>query len=252
MKIFSVYGYTGSGKTTTIENIIKELKKRRYTVGSVKEIHYEDFAIDTIGSNTNRHRLAGAELVTARGYHETDILFQEKLSIERILKFYDHDYVVLEGVTDYNLPKILTAKDVKEIDERIDNSVFAISGRIANEIDSYRGIPVISSVDKAIELVDLIEDKVFKKLPDFDSRCCSGCGHDCRTLGSKILKGEAKREDCILSENKIRLLIDDKEIDMVPFVQSILRNTIEAVVSELDGYKEGAKIQILIGNEYDN
>jgi molybdopterin-guanine dinucleotide biosynthesis protein B len=30
MRIFSVFGITQSGKTTTIENIIRELKKRRY------------------------------------------------------------------------------------------------------------------------------------------------------------------------------------------------------------------------------
>ncbi len=248
MKIFSVYGYTGSGKTTTIENIIMELKRRRYTVGSVKEIHYEDFAIDTLGSNTDRHRIAGAEIVTARGYRETDILFPEKLSVERVLRFYDQDFVVLEGVTDYNLPKILTAKNIEEIEERIDESVFAISGRIANKIDCYKGIPVINSMDKIIELVGLIEEKVFTKLPDFDSKCCSACGDDCRTFGCKILKGEARREDCILSKSKIMLLIDDREIDMVPFVQNILRNTIEAVVSELDGYRKDAKIQIQIGN----
>lgn len=249
MKAFSVFGFTGSGKTTTIENIIKELKMRRYSVGSVKEIHYEDFAIDTVGSNTYRHRIAGAELVTARGYFETDVLFPEKISVEKILSFYDQEYVALEGVTDYNLPKILTAKSIEEIEERIDESVFAISGRISNEIDSYKGIPVINSLDNLDELVDLVEEKVFRKLPDFDPKCCSACGYDCRTLGIKILKGEAQRSDCILSESKVSLFIDDRKIDMVPFVQNILSNTIQGIVSELEGYKKGSKIRIEIGNE---
>lgn len=251
MKVFSVFGYTGSGKTTTIENIIKELKRRRYTVGSVKEIHFEAFAIDTEGSNTNRHRMAGAELVTARGYFETDVLFPEKLPMDKVLSFYDQDYVVLEGVTDYNLPKILTAKSICEIDEKMDEGVFAISGKIANEIDSYGDIPVINSLDKVEILVDLIEEKVFEKLPDFAPRCCSGCGHDCRTLGVKILRGEASRDDCILSRSKIKLFIDDREIDMVPFVQDILTNVIDGVVKELEGYKKNSKIRIEIGNNYD-
>ena len=88
MKVFSVYGYSLSGKTTTIECLIKELNKRNDTVGTVKDIHYEEFALDTIGSNTDRHREAGAELVTARGLYETDILFKERLPIPDILKFY--------------------------------------------------------------------------------------------------------------------------------------------------------------------
>jgi molybdopterin-guanine dinucleotide biosynthesis protein B len=32
MKVFSVIGLSKSGKTTTIENIIKELRRRNYTV----------------------------------------------------------------------------------------------------------------------------------------------------------------------------------------------------------------------------
>ena len=37
--------------------------------------------------------MAGSQLVTARGMYETDILFQEKLDMDEILKFYNHDYV---------------------------------------------------------------------------------------------------------------------------------------------------------------
>ena len=59
MKVFSVFGITKSGKTTTIENIIAELRKRRYSVGSVKEIHFEIFAIDTEGTNADRHKKDG-------------------------------------------------------------------------------------------------------------------------------------------------------------------------------------------------
>ncbi|MFA7550797.1 MAG: molybdopterin-guanine dinucleotide biosynthesis protein MobB, partial [Sedimentibacter sp.] len=60
MKVFSVIGITKSGKTTTIENIIKELLKRNYTVGSVKEIHFEQFKMDPEGTNTFRHKTAGS------------------------------------------------------------------------------------------------------------------------------------------------------------------------------------------------
>lgn len=160
MKVFSVFGITQSGKTTTIENIIRELKKRRYSVGSVKDIHFEAFAIDREGTNTYRHKMAGSELVTARGCYETDILFPEQLSIEKILGFYEQDYVVLEGVTDCNVPKILTAHSREEIVERLDRSVFAISGRISAQLNEYNGIPVINAMDDITGLVDLIEEKV--------------------------------------------------------------------------------------------
>ncbi len=247
MRVFSVFGVTKSGKTTTIENLIQGLKKRRYSVGSVKEIHFEGFAIDDEGTNTYRHRMAGAELVTARGYKETDILFQRKLSINEILKFYDQDFIILEGVTDCNVPKIITAHNTAEIDERIDGLVFAISGKVAEHLTEYRGIPVINAVDNAEKLLDLIEEKVYEKLPDFPVECCDACGCSCRGLGERILRGEAKRGDCILSDASIKLVIDNKEIDMVPFVQRILYNSVEGVIKELEGYKKGAEVEIRIG-----
>lgn len=246
MKLFSVFGITQSGKTTTIENIIRELRKRRYSVGSVKEIHFEQFAIDQEGTNTYRHKAAGSELVTARGYYETDILFPEQLSVEKILRFYQQDYVVLEGVTDYNVPKIITAHNMKEIAERFDASVFAISGKISTQLKEYEGIPVVNALDDITRLVDLIEEKVYEKLPDFPAECCGICGYDCRELGTRILQGKAKREDCHISEKSIRLIIDDKEIDMVPFVQNILRNAVEGVVKELEGFRSGAEIVIKV------
>lgn len=247
MKVLSVFGITQSGKTTTIENIIRELRKRRYSVGSVKEIHFEQFAMDEEGTNTYRHRMAGSQLVTARGYKETDVLFQRMLSMEEILRFYHHDFVVLEGVTDCNVPKIITAHNTQEVDERIDETVFAISGRIANGLTEYRGIPVINAKEDTGRLVDLIEHKVYERLPDFPPECCSACGYSCRELGIRILRGQAERKDCIISDTNVKLLVDGSEVHMVPFVQKILYNSVRGVVKELEGYKKSASVEIRIG-----
>jgi molybdopterin-guanine dinucleotide biosynthesis protein B len=248
MRVFSVFGITQSGKTTTIENIIRELRRRGYSVGSVKEIHYEKFAIDQEGTNTDRHKRAGSQLVTARGYNETDVLFQHMLPVEDMLRFYDHDFVVLEGVTDTNVPKIITSHATGEVDERLDDTVFALSGKLSNSLTEYRGLPVISSMDDIERLADLIEEKVYERLPDFQPECCSACGTSCRELGIRILKGEAKREDCVIKKGSIRLYIDGKQVDMVPFVQKILYNSVMGVVSELEGYRKGAVIEIKAGD----
>ena len=47
-------------------------------------------------------------------------------------------------------------------------------------------------------------------------------------------------------EKNVSLVIDGKKVDMVPFVNNILANTIIAVVMELDGYEEGSKIEIVL------
>ncbi|MCL2678357.1 MAG: molybdopterin-guanine dinucleotide biosynthesis protein B [Clostridiales bacterium] len=162
MKVFAIFGVTGSGKTTTAENVIRELVSRGYSVGSVKDIHFESFAMDTPGSNTHRHKTAGASLVIARGPHETDVLIPERLPLAQTLKFFHHDFVVVEGCNEEPLPKVLTAKNFAEADERLDGWVFAISGRLANEHRQYQGLPVINAVTEAALLVDLIEEKALE------------------------------------------------------------------------------------------
>lgn len=246
MKVFSVIGISQSGKTTTIENIIRELRRRGYSVGSVKDIHFEKFAMDTEGTNTYRHRQAGSQLVTAWGKYETDILFQERLSLDEILDFYNHDFVVIEGFRGSNIPKIITAHSKEEIVEMMDDLVFAISGRISNELREFEGLPVINTMDSVEKLVDLIEEKVYDRLPDFPVECCGKCGYGCKQLGALIIKGKAKREDCVLINSKVKIQIGGKDILMVPFVQNILSNVILGVVKELKGYEEGKEISVRI------
>ena len=163
MKIFSVYGVSDSGKTTTIEMIIKELILRGYTVGSVKDIHYENFAIDQEGTNTYRHKAAGANPVTARGINETDVLFNSRLSLEEILRFYRQDYVVLEGVREPGIPSVLTVSSPDELN-RLSPDIFAVSGKISAQLNEYKGVPVINvpiinALTDVPNLVDLIEQK---------------------------------------------------------------------------------------------
>lgn len=160
MKIFSIIGVSQSGKTTTIEAVVAELKGRGYSVGSVKDIHFADFALDQEGTNTYRHRVAGAQLVTARGLQETDVMYQKRLSLREILAFYDHDYVVLEGTYDFKGPGIISACAEQEIDDRWRENIFAVTGQISNRLNEYRGLPVINATRQAALLVDHIEKSV--------------------------------------------------------------------------------------------
>ncbi|MPN48018.1 hypothetical protein SDC9_195622 [bioreactor metagenome] len=109
------------------------------------------------GSNTDRHRKAGAGQVTARGLYETDILFKKRLPMPEILKFYDQDFVILEGVTDFGVPKILCASSIEDVMERIHPSVFVLSGVISNKISRFKSLSVINAVTDIERLTDLVE-----------------------------------------------------------------------------------------------
>ena len=161
MKVVTVCGIKASGKTTVCTELIAELKKRGYSVGSLKDIHYEGFHIETEGSNSDKHKKAGACPVIIRGLEETDIMFLRK-NIEDILPFFEQEYVILEGVYEADCPKILTAHSVEELDERFTDKVIAVSGRIADSIKEYKGLPAISPLTDIAALADIIE-----KLPEY-------------------------------------------------------------------------------------
>src|SRR6056297_963065 len=148
--------------------------------------------MDVEGTNTDRHRNHGANPVTARGNNETDIMYARKLTLPEILRHYSQDYVICEGLTDYNLPRIIAGKSIEEIEERWENGVFAVSGKVAEILgDEYKGVPVINVLKEPEKLADLVIKKVFEILPDVDKNCCNQCGYGCRALRDKILKGEA-------------------------------------------------------------
>ena len=247
MKVLSVCGISKSGKTTTVESIIRELTARGYRVGSVKEIHFEAFAIDPDPqSNTRRHRAAGAQLVCARGMNETDLLFEEMLPAAKILEFYekDYDWVVMEGVSDICVPTIVTAHNEDDLAEKWSDMAFCVSGRISSRIEKYRGTPAIDATADIKRLVDLIELKVYDRLPSFPPECCTVCGMDsCDAFARAVLAGRKRRSDCV-ADRGVELLINGRRIDMVPFVQNILRNAAMGVVSELEGYIPGCDIEI--------
>ncbi len=246
-RVLAVTGISGSGKTTTVEAIIRELRKRRYSVGSVKDIHFEDFAMDTVGTNTHRHYQAGAEIVTAAGMYETDVLYKRKLPIREILSHYSQDFVILEGVMDPTIPRIITAHPDCEIDELIDGPVFAIAGRVASSICDHEELPVFDARRQAEDLVDLIESVIGPPLPGVPAECCSACGYSCAELTKRILRGQSTHADCpVVTAPRVRLRIGDEQIPMVPFVQAILENAVRGVARELDGYREGASLSVKI------
>ena len=62
MKVFGFAGWSGSGKTTVIEQIIPLLREHGLRVSLVKHAHHE-FEIDQPGKDSWRHRQAGCSEV---------------------------------------------------------------------------------------------------------------------------------------------------------------------------------------------
>lgn len=248
MKIVNVQGRKKTGKTTTVTNIIEELCRRGYSVGSVKGIHIDDFTMDSENEDTGKHKKAGANPVTARCHGETDIMFRDKMNLRQILKHYDTDWVVIESHVDLNCPNVITGKTAEydgegrdvSLAEQVNDLTVACSGIISNEMSEFRGIPVINSMTEAERLVDLIEERAEMARPmvlpeDFEAeelletnrfRKVSADGNE--TVGS----------DSMLVETSVEIRVNGEKAGIVPCTP---QNITELVIGWLnaEGYING-------------
>lgn|GEM_PF-225233 len=159
VKIFAVYGSTKSGKTTTVVEIVKELRLRGYTVSTIKDVHAQDVVGDTVGKDTWRHWKAGAEVVGLRGPNETLIMIKRPVTLNELIGHFGSDYLVLEGFKSVALPKILCAVDEEHIEKELQSLVFCISGVASAHLFAYKNLPVINALVNAPSLVDLVESE---------------------------------------------------------------------------------------------
>ncbi|VVB96072.1 putative molybdopterin synthase [uncultured archaeon] len=105
MRVISVVGYKKTGKTTLVGQIVKALKGYG-SVGTIKHLH--DHKIDATGTDTWKHREAGADVVI--GVTQSELV---KFSLDNdIVSALDEladagmDFAVIEGFKDSRLPKI--------------------------------------------------------------------------------------------------------------------------------------------------
>jgi molybdopterin-guanine dinucleotide biosynthesis protein B len=105
--IISVVGKSKSGKTTLIEKLIPELKRRGYRIGTVKHASH-DFDMDKKGKDSWRHKAAGADTVIVASSERIVMVKDENfVQLENIEKYFDDvDLVITEGFKKENRPKI--------------------------------------------------------------------------------------------------------------------------------------------------
>ena len=226
MKVVNIQGRKKTGKTTTVTNIISELVRRGYSVGSVKGIHIDGFTMDSDSADTGKHRKAGADPVTARCHDETNIMFGSRMNLQEILRHYDNDWVVIESHVDLNCPNVVTGLtgeysgegSDKSLEEQINELTIACSGVAANELDEFRGIPVVNSLTDIERLVDLIEAAYEKS----DGPAMPASEPELplvETNGFMRVKADGSREegsDYMLLENSLEIFVNGLYAGTVP------------------------------------
>ncbi len=173
MQSIAVVGTKKSGKTTTIENLIRELAKRGYKVVAIKHIPEPDFTIDTAGKDTWRYAQAGAKTVISVASNEIATIEKtptDNTSLSTLLKkCRGNDVVFIEGFKKLvakkkNIPKIAVVKSMKEATDAIEayKPILAFSGPYNTESLGFT-VPYADGAKNPEKLTDIVENAVLKK-----------------------------------------------------------------------------------------
>ena len=217
--ILGFCGHSNSGKTTIIEDLLRELSGE-YKIAVVKHTPH---GVDIEGKDSRRFREAGAKEVVLLG--EEEIRFKDPENLFRVLKSLDYDVIFVEGFKKEKfVPKVC-------LQDECENCV--LRGNDKEEILKY--------MREEMEV-----EKILKKLPNFN---CGECGHrNCEEMARAIYRGEDKFENCRYwnPNAQISVKVNGKDIYMGRFAQDVAMNTILGLLSSFKGVKEPKEVEIKI------
>jgi len=156
-----IVGYKKVGKTTLIEKLIPELSRRGYRVGTIKH-HHSDVPVsfDTAGTDSSRHRQAGAIAVALASPTEIAFFWNSETSIslnQIVSRLGAMDIVLVEGFHQEARNKIEVLETTNEPLCKNDRHLLAF----VTSSPRSTGVPAFAPSNiKA--LVDLIEHQVLK------------------------------------------------------------------------------------------
>lgn len=172
--IIAVIGSKESGKTTTIEALVKGLTKQNYRIGTVKHVPEPNFTIDTKGTDTWRHVQAGARKTAIVAPKELAIIKKvdtADFELREILESYGNhvDIIILEGFrnlvrNEASVAKIAAVKTSKEAIETLKNFksviAFAATSMLANRVARELKIPAVDVLKEPEKLVEIVLDHI--------------------------------------------------------------------------------------------
>ena len=156
--IVSVVGRSNSGKTTLLEELIVELKRRGYTVAAVKHSG-SGFQLDHPGKDSWRFAEAGSDAIMLAS--PNGLAFLKKAShpptFEEVIDFLGnrYDFILVEGFKESDAPKIEVHR--KELGSLVTSPEKLFAVVTDEHLDV--SVPQFSSHDGAA-LVDLLEKRL--------------------------------------------------------------------------------------------
>ncbi|TWJ18259.1 molybdopterin-guanine dinucleotide biosynthesis protein B [Geobacter argillaceus] len=165
VKVVALVAKSGTGKTTMLEKVIRELKIRGYRVGAIKHDAHR-FDIDKPGKDSHRITAAGTDTMLICSPEKLALVKQhaDAPSVEELLETYfqDVDIVLTEGFKKSSLPKIELHRRERSATlicrgEEYDPALIAVASDEQLELD----VPLLD-LNNVEEVTDFIEARFLK------------------------------------------------------------------------------------------
>jgi molybdopterin-guanine dinucleotide biosynthesis protein B len=160
--IVCVVGRSGAGRTTLLERLIGELRRRGYRVATVKHHAHPGFEVDKPGKDTWRHAQAGSEQVVLAAPDRVAAIryVNGPMTLDQIATrlIHDVDIILTDGFSRSDKPKIEVVRRERSLEPMCDAAELLA---IASDVDLALDIPLFQ-VDDAKGLVDLIERRFLR------------------------------------------------------------------------------------------
>ncbi len=214
--IISVVGKSEVGKTTFLEKLIAELKRRGYRLGTIKHDTH-GFEIDKPGKDSWRHAQAGSDAVLISSPEKLALIkrLDRERTLDELLAYMgDVDLVLTEGYKGGDKPKIEVSRRAR-----------------GQELLCHEG-----------ELLALVTDQPFDlDLPQFSFEDVAGLAD---LIEERFLSAPR--------ESRLSLIVDGQEVPLrTEFARQVVGAVVRAIVSTLHG-TEGAKRFLLMMSMEDN
>jgi len=211
-RVVGVCGSKDAGKTRVVAGLVRYLRSKGFSVGTVKHVH-GDVALEPDAADSVRHLAAGAECVVTVSDASTHVTAgrpgrsgDEALGETCGRYLAACDYIVVEGFKKAAIPKILVTRGGQDVPRGLTDVIARV----------YSGVKP-------------------KGLPAFKHS-------EIKRLGRFLL------EEGVLTKSGARahLRVNDKAVPMNEFVSRALASILEGFVGSLRDTEKPAKIEINI------
>ena len=212
--IITFIGWHDSGKTTLASQVVSELKRLGYRVAVIKSSNEPGVVFDMPGTDTAKHKLAGADSVMFLGPDQMVLQTENKnLSLITLAHRYFPDVDIIIGEGFKTARKVAKIEVLRSPDQMLRNQV---NGVIA----------------VATDLEDVTGDHVFRL-------------HESREIAQFIEKKYLLDTSSLDNERTV-LLVNGKKVPLKRFVQEMLGGTVEGFVHTLKCTDQVEEIEIRI------